>query len=137
MGAPRPDVSAGDGSEQPAPLADATLSQIEDVEQLAGEEPEVLPDIKDAGAGETQHHHPCHAVSSVAGVDVVFGQQPDPESCRREDAEHAEDAVPRDEKRAEPEDVGLEVDDDGEEHHECAARLSLASATSFGSSASV
>ena len=107
------------------------------MEQLAGEEFEVLPDIKDAGANEAQDHHPRHAVSGVAGVDVVLGQQPDPEPCRREDAEHAEDAVPCDEQRAEPEDVGLEIDDHGEEHHAGTARMSLVIAISFGSSASV
>ena len=72
--AARPDVCTEDRPEQSAPLADAALGDIEDVNQLTREELEVLPDIEDARADQAQHHHPRHAISAVADVDVVLAR---------------------------------------------------------------
>ncbi len=107
-----PDVGAEDGPEQAAPLADPALSDIEDVDQLAGEELEVLPHIKDAGSDQPKDHHPRDAVGAMTDVDLVLAEQPQTEACRGEDAEHREHPVPRDEEWPEPEQVWLEVDHD-------------------------
>src|SRR5204863_6403102 len=135
----RPDVSADHGSEQPAPLADATLGQGEHAEDLAaGEDPEVLPDVEKASADEADHDHPGEAVARVLEVGHVLAQQPEAEPRGGEDAQHGEDAVPRDEQRTDARDVRVEVDDDCEEAHDAAAaRCSRCSATSLGSSAKV
>ena len=136
-GAARPDVGAEPGAEEAAPLADAAFGDEEDMDELPGEKLEVLPDIEDARADQPQDHHPGHAVRTVRDVDLVLAQQPQTEARRGEDAEDGENAVPRDEERAEPEQVRLQVDHDRQEHHDSAALRRRVTAISFGSSARV
>src|SRR5207302_7713105 len=85
-----------------------------------------------------KHARPAGPVRSVTGVDSVLAQQPEPKPGGAEDAENRKHAMPRDQKRSELKDVRLEVDDDGQRHHELSmARVMRVIATSFGNSASV
>src|SRR5581483_4283070 len=134
--APRPQERADDRAEQAAPLADPALGDREDPQQVPVEELEVLPDVQQPGADEADDDHPEDAVGQAARVDALPVEEPHAEPRGREDAEHGEDAVPRDQERPDLEEVRLEVDDDREEAHE-AARSMRVIASSFGRSASV
>ncbi len=64
--AARPHVRSNHRAEQPAPLADAAFCEGKHAQELAaGEEPEVLPHVKQASADKSDDDHPRHPVGAA------------------------------------------------------------------------
>src|SRR4029077_15922645 len=115
--AARPDVDAEHRAEQAAPLADPAFGQSEHPQPRgAREDAPVLPDVEKTRADQPERDHPREPVAGALEVGDVFLQEPEADARSGDDSEDREDAVPGDEEWAEPEDVGVEVDDDRQGH---------------------
>src|SRR5262249_10867054 len=133
---PAPEEGPDQPAENAAPLAKAAFLDKDDLLPCVAELPVVLPHVEQARPDQAGDHHPDRQVVHPVGRNAFGFEQDLSHTCGGEDAEHAEDPVPGDQEGADLEQVWIEVDDNGREHHP-STLLILASASDFGSRARV